>query len=39
MVKDGQLQPDTADEIVCDTRLTLDGKVVHARLRERLEQR
>ncbi len=39
MVKDGQLQPDTADEIVCDTRLTLEGKVVHARLRERLENR
>jgi len=33
MVKDGQLQPDTADEIVSGTRLTLDGNVVHPRLK------
>jgi len=36
MVKDGKLQPDTQDEIVCETQLTAGGKVVHPKLRERL---
>jgi NAD(P) transhydrogenase subunit alpha len=34
LVKDGKLQLDTKDEIICDTLLTYGGQVVNARLRE-----
>jgi NAD(P) transhydrogenase subunit alpha len=36
LVKEGDLHINTEDEIVCETLLTLDGKVVQSRLRERL---
>jgi NAD(P) transhydrogenase subunit alpha len=34
LVKDGQLQLNTADEIIRETLLTQNGEVVNARLRE-----
>jgi NAD(P) transhydrogenase subunit alpha len=36
LVKDGQLQLDRQDEIVRETLVTLDGEVVHPRVREQM---
>ena len=37
LVKNGQLHLDTEDEIVCETLLTSEGKVVHPNLRGVME--
>jgi len=38
LVKDGKLRLDTSDEIVCETLVTLDGAVVHPKVREASSQ-
>lgn len=37
MVKDGEFQIDTEDQIVADTLVTRDGEIVNARVREAIE--